>query len=184
MISAVHYKGKRLYQLARQGKVVERKARRVRIYQIKIIRFQGDLPYPRLYIDLECSKGTYVRSICEQLGERLGCGAHLSFLVRTKSGPFYERILYPGEIKEMWEEGSFLLLPIDYALDHLPALTVKKSSAPYFKWFALRLRYIRGWEGVTGFVRLYSPVGKLCLWQIFVQPVMENGTIIEKVFSS
>jgi tRNA pseudouridine(55) synthase len=69
MVSAVRYHGKRLYQLAREGKEIERKARCVQIYDIKLLRFQNDLEYPRLLCDLECSKGTYVRSICTQEGE-------------------------------------------------------------------------------------------------------------------
>ncbi len=166
MVSAVHYKGKRLYQLARQGKVVERKARRVQIYEINPIRFQGDLPYPRLLFDLKCSKGTYVRSICEQVGEKLGCGAYLSFLVRTESGPFLLKDSYTlEEIKELWQIGDLsFLLPIDLALSHIPALTVKEKAVPHIlNGLPLAPSGILGGIGndLPEFVRLYSPEGKL-----------------------
>ena len=190
MVSAVHYQGKRLYQLARQGKVVERKARKVQIYQIKIIRFQGDLPYPRLYIDLECSKGTYVRSICEQVGERLGCGAYLSFLVRTKSGPFLlEESFTLEEIKEMWQKRDLsFLLPIDYALSHLPALTVKEKAVPHIlNGLPLAPSGILGGvvRELPSFVRLYSPERKLlALANLSTSSDGEWHYKLKKVFSS
>ena len=190
MVSAVHYQGKRLYQLARQGKVVERKARRVKIYQIEIIQFDGDLPYPRLYIDLECSKGTYVRSICEQVGERLGCGAYLSFLVRTKSGPFSLEESYTlEEIRDMWQKKDLsFLLPIDYALSHLPALTVKEKAVPYIlNGLPLAPSGILGGVGreLPNFVRLYSPERKLlALANLCTNSDGEWHYKLKKVFSS
>ncbi len=173
MVSAVHYKGKRLYQLAREGKVVERKARRVFIYEANLIRFQKDLLYPRLLCDLKCSKGTYVRSICAQIGEKLGCGAYLSFLVRTASGPFkLEESFTLEEIEDLWRQGDFsFLLPIDYALGDIPALTVKeKAQQKVLNGQPLAPSGIIGGVGNTDlpkFVRLYALNGSLLALGIY-----------------
>lgn len=82
MVSAIRYKGKRLYELARQGKVVERKPRNIRVYELEILKFH----FPEISFRVKCSKGTYIRTLCEEIGERLGCGAHLSMLRRIMSG--------------------------------------------------------------------------------------------------
>ncbi len=84
MVSAVKYKGQRLYKLARNGIEVEREARDIKISLLKILK--SDLPYIKFY--LECSKGTYVRKLAEDIGEVLGCGACISQIERTKVGPF------------------------------------------------------------------------------------------------
>jgi tRNA pseudouridine55 synthase len=83
MFSAKKVKGQKLYHLARQGKTIERAPQKVTVHT-KLISY--DAPYLKLQID--CSKGTYIRSIAYELGQTLSCGAHLSSLVRTKSGPF------------------------------------------------------------------------------------------------
>jgi len=85
MVSAIHYKGKRLYELARNGIEVEREPRRVTISDIKLRSFSGTTAE----ITVTCSKGTYIRSLCADLGAALGCGAHMSKLTRTKSGEFH-----------------------------------------------------------------------------------------------
>lgn len=83
MFSAKKQGGKKLYELAREGKTVERQPKRVTVKTTLI-----DYSYPNLILDIECSKGTYIRSIAQDLGQALKCGAHLSKLVRTRSGPF------------------------------------------------------------------------------------------------
>jgi tRNA pseudouridine55 synthase len=84
MVSAVHHQGKRLYELARKGIEVEREAREITVREIRIIRFAP----PSVLFDIVCSKGTYVRQLCHDAGERLGCGAHAGFMVRTRAGPY------------------------------------------------------------------------------------------------
>jgi tRNA pseudouridine55 synthase len=84
MVSAVKYKGERLYKLARKGVVVDRPSRRIRIDKLKLVDFK--LPEVKFY--LECSKGTYVRTLAEDVGQRLGCGACITQIERTKVGPF------------------------------------------------------------------------------------------------
>lgn len=87
MYSALKINGQKLYDLARQGKVVERKPRRRTIHNIDIIDI--NLDKKTVLYDVTCSKGTYVRTICHDVGVRLGCFAHMSFLMRTTSGQFH-----------------------------------------------------------------------------------------------
>ncbi len=84
MFSAKKVKGKKLYELARQGKVIEREPKRVTI-SLEILAYE----YPYLDIHVTCSSGTYIRTIADDLGKKLGCGAHLIELTRTRVGPFY-----------------------------------------------------------------------------------------------
>ncbi|MDR5683896.1 MAG: tRNA pseudouridine(55) synthase TruB [Armatimonadota bacterium] len=83
MVSAVHHQGRRLYELARKGIEVERSPREITVHEIRIVRFAP----PSVLFDIVCSKGTYVRQLCHDVGERLGCGAHAGFMVRTRVGP-------------------------------------------------------------------------------------------------
>src|SRR5690242_9262739 len=84
MYSAVKVGGRPLYKAARAGREVERRARTVRISALRVIAVDGD----RARMAVDCSAGTYVRTLCEQIGERLGLPAHLAFLIRTRAGPF------------------------------------------------------------------------------------------------
>ncbi len=84
MYSAVKSKGKKLYEYARKGQEVERLPRRVKIYYINVIAYFS----PKIMLEIKCSSGTYVRTLCEDLGSVIGCGGHMSFLVRTASGAF------------------------------------------------------------------------------------------------
>lgn len=84
MVSAIQLNGKRLYELARQGKEVERKPRKIEIKKIDIM----DINLPDVSFSVVCSKGTYIRTLCHDIGEVLGCGGHLSGLRRTRSGNF------------------------------------------------------------------------------------------------
>jgi len=84
MVSAIHYKGKRLYELARQGIEVERAPRKITINKLELKTFDKD----RAMFVVSCSKGTYIRTLCADIGTKLGCGAHMSKLTRIKSGDF------------------------------------------------------------------------------------------------
>ena len=97
MYSALKVNGKKLYELAREGKEVERKARPVTIHYIEIL----DIKLPQLRIKVGCSKGTYIRTLCHDLGEKLGCGAAMASLERTKSGQFsLETAITLAELEE------------------------------------------------------------------------------------
>jgi len=137
MTSAVRHQGKRLYELARQGLVVERKPRRVTIYDLRLIDVSGlETATPRAVLELSCSAGTYVRALCIDLGEKLGCCACLSALVRTRAGPFtLENALPLEEIAALHRRGGLpgVLVSPDEALAHLPAMQVKPTAVPAVK---------------------------------------------------
>jgi tRNA pseudouridine55 synthase len=124
--------------LARQGIEVERKARRVVVKQLELRDFRAGTA-PEVDIYLECSKGTYVRSIAEDLGKALGCGAYVSALRRTKAGPFAleDSIGLPAlealkENEEM-QQMDALLQPADAALDGMPLVKLSESSGFYIR---------------------------------------------------
>lgn len=89
MVSAVKIGGERLYQKARRGEEVERPARPVTVYELEVTAFDPG-PHPEATLEVRCSAGTYVRTLVHDLGERLGCGAHLTWLRRTEAGGFTE----------------------------------------------------------------------------------------------
>ena len=138
MYSAIKQNGQPLYKLARQGKEVERKARKVVIKQLELRGFRaGENPQVDIY--LECSKGTYVRSIAEDLGKALGCGAHVSALRRTRAGPFSIEdsvslnTLEALKSNEQLAQMDALLLPADTALGGLPLLRLSESGGFYIR---------------------------------------------------
>jgi tRNA pseudouridine55 synthase len=116
MHSALKHKGTPLYKLARRGEEVERTARRVRISALELLETDG----PRLVVRVVCSKGTYIRVLAEDIGEALGCGAHLSGLRRTASGRF--RIEQAATLEGLVdpEERRRRLLPLPALLQDLP----------------------------------------------------------------
>ena len=118
MYSALKVNGKKLYELAREGKEVERKARPVTIHYIEVL----EMSLPQVTIKVGCSKGTYIRTLCHDLGEKLGCGAAMAGLERTKSGQFsLETAITLAELEEKLkssEEGrenmiQSLVIPVD-----------------------------------------------------------------------
>jgi tRNA pseudouridine55 synthase len=138
MFSAIKQDGQPLYKLARQGIEVERKARKVVIKQLELRVFRGG-DKPEVDIYLECSKGTYVRSIAEDLGRALGCGAHVSALRRTRAGPFgiedsvSMATLEALKSNEQMAEMDALLLPADTALGGLPLVRLTESGGYYIR---------------------------------------------------
>ena len=128
MFSAAHYKGKRLYHLARKGIEVKRNPKKVKIYQLNLINFyQGVTPIVKF--EVICSKGTYIRTLCNDIGDELGCGAHLSNLVRKKVGNFsIEDSLNLEELKKKKALGKRYLISIDSALEELDKITIKSEA--------------------------------------------------------
>ncbi len=128
MYSAVKYQGKRLYEIARQGITVPRKNRKIAIYRLELKSYQRELAT----LTVECSRGTYIRSLAYDLGEALGCGAYLKSLIRTSYGLFnIEDSLSPLQVAGIYEEGRLeeIIFPLDEALSHLPAIYVDSESA-------------------------------------------------------
>lgn len=124
MYSAKKVDGKRLYQLAREGKEVERSAKLIDIKSIEVTAIN----LPDVDIHLECSSGTYVRVIAEDLGKALGCGAHLYELRRTAVGPFDLAQSIPlAALEDEPELGRARLVPMRNALAHFPSIAVPKA---------------------------------------------------------
>jgi len=130
MYSALKHQGKRLYQLAREGKEVERKPRLVTIYHLALLSFSTD----SLSFEVSCSKGTYIRTLAEDIGVLLGCGAHLTALRRTTVDAFVEQDVVTLERLQLLEQQGRhqlddLLLPVTTALTQFPELTLNASSS-------------------------------------------------------
>ncbi|MCB1675769.1 MAG: tRNA pseudouridine(55) synthase TruB [Halioglobus sp.] len=138
MYSAIKQDGQPLYKLARRGLEVERKTRSVVIKKLELTAFRGG---ERAEVDvyLQCSKGTYVRSLAEDLGRALGCGAHVSVLRRTQAGPFASgdsvtlAMLEALKANERLAEMDALLLPADSALGALPLVRLSESGGFYMR---------------------------------------------------
>ncbi|TNF88961.1 MAG: tRNA pseudouridine(55) synthase TruB [Gammaproteobacteria bacterium] len=132
MFSAIKHQGQPLYKLARQGIEIEREARRVTIYSNELESFDGDT----LTLSIHCSKGTYVRTIAEELGEVLGCGAHVVELRRLAAGPYSEADLVTFETLEAaLEQGSLdpFLLPVGSAVRGWPEVRLTDNTAYYLR---------------------------------------------------
>lgn len=133
MYSALKYKGQRLYQLAYKGVQVERKPRVVTIYKLILLQHENEA----IEIDVKCSKGTYIRTLAEDIGEKLGCGAHVCKLRRLGAGPFNEAQMTSfKELELLAEEGlgalDKKLLPIDSALSNINKVELAEETVHYF----------------------------------------------------
>ncbi len=119
MYSALKVNGKKLYELAREGKVVERKARPVTFHKIEVLWME----LPKVKIRVQCSKGTYIRTLCNDIGEKLGCGGCMEELLRTRVERFaLEDAVKLDEVQNAMEEGTVdsLILPVDRIFDQYP----------------------------------------------------------------
>jgi tRNA pseudouridine55 synthase len=133
LYSAIKYQGKKLYQYARSNQEVKRNKREVEIKELEIL----EINLPHVKFRISCSKGTYVRSLAHDVGEKLGCGAYLYSLRRTRVGPFnLEDALSLEKIADIQGEGkiSDVLTPIEKALAHLPSVVTNE-------WFAARVQH-------------------------------------------
>ena len=124
MYSAIKVNGRKLYELAREGKEIERKARIVQIYEIRIKKTE----LPRIWMEVRCSKGTYIRTLCHDIGQRLGCLGCMEDLLRTRTGRFrLEDSLTLEEIRRKKEDGSLMedVIPIDEMFAGYPRMQVR-----------------------------------------------------------
>ena len=131
MYSAVKVNGKKLYELAREGKEIERKSRTIEVYDIRIRQF---LPPDRVEIDVDCSKGTYIRTLCSDIGKALGCGGHMAELLRTRTGAFsLENAIKLDELQALAEQEKVetVLLTMEEALEDFPVVKVSEKSQKF-----------------------------------------------------
>jgi tRNA pseudouridine55 synthase len=155
MYSALKHQGKALYEYARAGVDIERKAREVTIHQIELERFDIDL----LQVVVACSKGTYIRTLAEDIGNALGCGAHLAGLRRLTTAQLkLEDAVTIEQLEAMsLEERDQALLPVDTTITDLPQVKVDDESAYYLK----RGQYV--WKSgfrQDGAFRIYAESGE------------------------
>lgn len=155
MFSALKHQGVPLYKLARAGKTVERKTRKVTITELTLCNYQGD----EVELDIHCTKGTYVRTIADDLGAALGVGAHVIALRRTQAGPFtLANSLQFAEIEQTLEQESFdgidsFLIPADQAVQELPEVILPAATAEFvMQGQAVIARHLP----TEGLVRLYN----------------------------
>lgn len=154
MYSALKHQGKPLYEYARSGVEIERKARDVQIHEIRLVQFAGD----EVEIFVNCSKGTYIRVLAEDIGKKLGCGAHLIVLQRLETGGFRLQDAYTlAQLEAMsTSERDGRLLPVDVLLQGLPAVDLDDVGAHYFRQGQAIWK-----SGIqqSGLLRVYAPHG-------------------------
>ena len=129
MYSAVKINGKKLYELARKGKEVERKPRRITIYELELLGAESRTDYR---LRCQCSKGTYIRTLCHDIGEKLGCHGCMEALIRTRSGQFLVKdSLRLFEVEKLRDEGRLTeaVLPVDRMFAHLPAAVLTEDGS-------------------------------------------------------
>ncbi|MCX7714614.1 MAG: tRNA pseudouridine(55) synthase TruB [Clostridia bacterium] len=176
MYSAIKHNGKKLYELARSGIEVERKERTIFIYSLNILDI--DMKCGKVTIDVCCSKGTYIRTLCEDIGMALGCGAYMNMLKRIKSGMFeIEKSHTLDELVRLKDEGrlSDVLVPVDELFFEYPKLFVDEWQ---------KTKIINGMrivkDGLTegGLYRVYDEETHfLC-----VSKVCEGKLVLDKAF--
>ena len=156
MFSALKYNGKPLYEYARQGITVEREARPITIFELNFIEYNA----PYLTLEVHCSKGTYIRTLVDDLGDVLGCGAHVTMLRRTAVADYpTEKMLDWHALQSLAEQQDLalldaLLLPMDTAVAKLPALTLNESQTQGIG-FGQRIKFDNP-NRLQGQVRLFS----------------------------
>lgn len=160
MYSAVKQNGKRLYELAREGKVVEREKRKIKIFSIDIKEIE--LPY--IKIDVHCSKGTYIRSLCDDIGSKLGCGAIMTQLRRTETAGFAIDEAHTIDEIENLENPEQLLIETDELFKEYNKIKLNEKQEKSIL-NGVRMTWRNGTEGK--YYRLYSHNDKfLCISQI------------------
>jgi tRNA pseudouridine55 synthase len=167
MYSALKHNGKKLYELARKGETVDRKARRISIFELHKLDFCQDL----LTLNVLCSKGTYIRSLAEDIGSYLGCGATVIQLRRLELGRFGLEGAKTIEQLAAMDEESLLacLMAVDQPLDYLPALALDSEQARRI----CHGQPVKVEEALPGTVRIYHAMDFLGLGEILI-----NGKLV------
>lgn len=162
MFSAVKINGRPLYDLAREGKVVERAQKEIEVYDIKLLEFDEHAQTAR--IEVSCGKGTFIRTLINDMGEKLGCGASMSALERTMAAGFeLSECFTISEIEEMMEKGNFEehLIPIERLYENLPKIVLGDfDKRLYRSGVPLELQK-RGWGGIPGNIAVFDEGGML-----------------------
>ncbi len=175
MYSALKHKGRKLYELAREGKIIERKARRITIFELKLLNATSD----SLTLDVFCSKGTYIRSLAEDIGHKLGCGGTVVELRRMQAGQFkIEDALTLEQLQQMDPEKlKGLLIDVDKPLEGMPALELSASQAILIRQ-GQQIKMEKT-ETIQGMVRMYSEQVFLGLGEM----LLDGKLLPKKIFN-
>ena len=158
MYSALKVNGKKLYELAREGKTVERKARPVFFYGIEIQK----IALPLIKLTVTCSKGTYIRTLCNDIGEALGCGGCMESLVRTKVGRYTLEEAYTlAQVEEIRDQGkiSHLVIPVEQVLGEYPRLMCTQAGDRLLQNGNPLIQELVNENVKEGWVRMYGSTG-------------------------
>lgn len=184
MYSALKVNGKKLYELARAGVEIERKARPVTVYEIEILTME----LPRVRMRISCSKGTYIRTICNDIGEALGCGGCMEELTRVRVSRFeIAESLTLNEVQQAKEEGRLgdIIVPIDAMFESYRKVTLKEEFASFVYngnfFLAKHLMESDTWQNDER-VRVYDREGRFLA--IYRYDVDTKSFRIEKMFYS
>jgi tRNA pseudouridine55 synthase len=178
MTSALKWHGQKLYELARSGQVVDRPARTIKVHSLEYIWGTGwGSSRPKALLHISCSKGTYIRTLCTDMGKHLGCGAHMSFLVRTRAGSFkIEDSHTLEEIRASVSEGTFenLIVNMEEALAGFPSVAVRsgavKSVTSGSKLYLPGVEHLPIGLEEGNLVRLTGPEGLLAVAETLTDP--------------
>ena len=158
MYSALKVNGKKLYELAREGKTVERKPRPVHFYEIEIL----DISFPLVRFRVTCSKGTYIRTLCHDIGEKLGCGAAMESLLRTKVGRFtLDDAITLAQTEEAVQKGIIesKILGIEEILAEYPRVCCTKEGDRLLANGNLLVQALVDAQEKNGWIRMCSSEG-------------------------
>jgi tRNA pseudouridine55 synthase len=175
MYSALKHQGQPLYKLARAGIEVERKSRRVTIYGFEILDFEAG-QRAHLKVNVRCSKGTYIRSLAEDIGKLLGCGGHVSELRRTRAGNYaLEQCIGLDKLEQLAAEQDLaqlkaLMLPVDSAIAGMPTVVLPEVSGYYLRQGQAVLA---AHMPTTGLVRIVEESGEF----LGVGEILDDGRL-------
>lgn len=176
MYSAIKHNGQPLYKLAREGIEVERKVRPITIYRLVMVAFRGN----EIELEVDCSKGTYIRTLVEDIGEMLGCGAHVIDLRRLKAGPYSEEKSFTLKALEQIRDGGGhqalddILMMQDSAVSHMPAVALGEASSFYL----MQGQSIQVPRAPTaGFVRIYRTMTDAQNIFLGIGEITEDGLV-------
>jgi tRNA pseudouridine55 synthase len=175
MYSALRKGGVKLYELARRGETVEREPRQITVYRLELLRIINN----KILFEADCSRGTYIRTLCADIASKLGTCGHMSFLLRVAVGPFRMHNCFTlEELARLGEEGSLdkALLPFDTALLHYPSVTVTPAQAEAIM-HGRAIEYSP--DNATGLpIRVYSADGEM----MAIASASEGKLLPKKVF--